>query len=181
MKEKFITLKQLLLENDGEDPSYGELLLTKEWRDFRKVILKRDKGQCQICKRKGNMLAWWIKDQGEIYIRQCDEIEKKYLNNDVQYSSTRVELHVHHKYYVKDKYPWQYSEDALVTVCLECHENIHDNEEIPVYLQIDKEIKLPTLKCAKCSGKGYIKVYKHYMRGVCFSCDGAGYKIVKNP
>lgn len=180
MKDKFITLKQLLLENDGEEPSYGELLLTKEWRDFRKVILKRDKGQCQICKKYGNRLAWELKVEN-LYVRQSTEIEKEHLNNDVEYSSTHVELHVHHKYYVKDHYPWQYSEDALVTVCMECHENIHDNEEIPVYLQIDKEIKLPTCKCAKCNGKGYIKNYKYYMNGVCFSCDGAGYKILKNP
>ena len=180
MKDKFITLKQLLEDNNDEDPSYGELLLTKEWRDFRKIILKRDNHQCQICKREGNQLAWWLKDMGEFYVRPSTEIEKKYLNNDIEYCSTHVELHVHHKYYVKDHYPWQYSEDALITVCMECHDNIHNNEEIPVYLKIDKEIKLPTCKCAKCNGKGYIKTYKYYMNGVCFSCDGAGYKILNN-
>ena len=179
MKEKFTTLKELLAENNGEEPSYEELLYTKEWRDFRKLILKRDNHQCQKCHKKGNELAWEMKMGGvNIYVRQYDELEKNIYNSEVEYSSQHVELHVHHKYYIKDHYPWRYLLDALITVCMQCHENIHDNEEIPVYLSINKETKLLTRKCAKCNGTGYIKVYKHYMRGRCFSCEGKGYRIV---
>jgi hypothetical protein len=32
-------------------------------------------------------------------------------------------LHVHHRYYIKDKKPWEYENDTLVTLCEECHEN----------------------------------------------------------
>jgi len=32
------------------------------------------------------------------------------------------ELHVHHKYYTDDKKPWEYPEDALITLCKGCHE-----------------------------------------------------------
>ena len=36
-------------------------------------------------------------------------------------------LHVHHKYYEKDKNPWEYPNEALVTLCDDCHEYMHNN------------------------------------------------------
>ena len=30
-------------------------------------------------------------------------------------------LHVHHKYYIYDKDPWDYSDDLLITLCNDCH------------------------------------------------------------
>jgi len=30
-------------------------------------------------------------------------------------------LHVHHRYYLQDKKPWEYHIDALVTLCEDCH------------------------------------------------------------
>lgn len=30
-------------------------------------------------------------------------------------------LHVHHKYYLPDKDPWDYPEEVLITLCEECH------------------------------------------------------------
>jgi len=32
-------------------------------------------------------------------------------------------LHVHHRYYIKGRDPWDYPDEALVTLCEECHEN----------------------------------------------------------
>jgi hypothetical protein len=34
----------------------------------------------------------------------------------------KITLHVHHKYYEKNKEPWEYDEDALVTLCEDCHQ-----------------------------------------------------------
>lgn len=62
---------------------------------------------------------------------------------------------------------------------MECHNDLHEKEEIPVYQDFENGVKLLTHKCARCSGKGYITEYKYYMKGVCFSCDGMGYKIKK--
>lgn len=31
-------------------------------------------------------------------------------------------LHVHHKYYTKGRKPWEYCDDALVTLCESCHD-----------------------------------------------------------
>lgn len=30
-------------------------------------------------------------------------------------------LHVHHRYYLENKEPWEYPDEALVTLCEECH------------------------------------------------------------
>jgi len=37
-------------------------------------------------------------------------------------TSTDKTLHVHHKFYLSGKTPWEYENDNLVTLCLDCHE-----------------------------------------------------------
>ncbi len=39
-------------------------------------------------------------------------------------------LHVHHKYYEKGKKPWEYPDEALITLCEDCHEAEKINMEI---------------------------------------------------
>lgn len=38
-------------------------------------------------------------------------------------SDTESTLHVHHMYYEKGKEPWEYDNNALLTLCESCHEN----------------------------------------------------------
>lgn len=38
---------------------------------------------------------------------------------------TKNTLHVHHKYYLENHKPWEYTDDALVTLCEECHSWVH--------------------------------------------------------
>lgn len=40
-------------------------------------------------------------------------------------------LHVHHLYYVKGKNPWDYPNDAFLTLCEECHNKIHKKSKKP--------------------------------------------------
>jgi len=35
-------------------------------------------------------------------------------------------LHVHHRYYLKGKKPWDYPDEALVTLCEDCHKYTHE-------------------------------------------------------
>lgn len=35
------------------------------------------------------------------------------------------DLQVHHKYYKRNAEPWEYDNDALVTMCDNCHRQIH--------------------------------------------------------
>jgi hypothetical protein len=38
-------------------------------------------------------------------------------------NDTENNLQVHHKYYTKNTDPWNYPDEALTTLCEECHEN----------------------------------------------------------
>ena len=55
-------------------------------------------------------------------------------------------MHVHHKYYVVGKNPWEYPNSALVTLCEECHSELHNTTKIPIH---DKELNKTTYKPAK--------------------------------
>jgi hypothetical protein len=89
-----------------------------------------------------------------------------------------ISLQVHHKYYVLGNEPWEYNNEALVTLCNECHEARHNNEDIPVYgiesggLQIYPDYHV----CSKCGGRGYFPEWDHIQDGVCFRCWGTGYE-----
>lgn len=54
------------------------------------------------------------------------------------YCGNRFHLHVHHKYY--SAYPngvlvdpWNYPDDALITLCSYCHQRVHARKKIKVY------------------------------------------------
>lgn len=36
-----------------------------------------------------------------------------------------TELHVHHKYYLQEKEPWDYPDDCFITLCCDCHDSEH--------------------------------------------------------
>lgn len=42
-------------------------------------------------------------------------------------------LQVHHRYYEEGLLPWEYPDDALVTLCEECHKDIHKNSRMEIY------------------------------------------------
>ena len=59
-------------------------------------------------------------------------------NYQCQYCKSTKNLQVHHKYY--SKYPngkmvepWNYPDDALITLCQNCHTRVHNNKAIKVY------------------------------------------------
>lgn len=48
-------------------------------------------------------------------------------------SSDGVLLNVHHRYYIEGNMPWEYDDDALVTLCDDCHREVHDRGLIEIY------------------------------------------------
>lgn len=52
-----------------------------------------------------------------------DEIENG-LYQELDWIELKL-LHTHHKYYQKDKLPWEYPDSALITLCWRCHELEH--------------------------------------------------------
>lgn len=95
----------------------------------------------------------------------CQICRKYSLNN-----------HVHHTYYIKDKLPWEIDDDALLTLCQNCHIKIHQTTEIKVYKLnyngILEESPNTNCVCTRCNGSGYLPQYDYYENGICFECRG---------
>ena len=59
-------------------------------------------------------------------------------HNQCQYCGNRYDLQIHHKYYSKypngqKVNPWNYPEDALITLCDSCHKKVHGRKKIKFY------------------------------------------------
>jgi DNA-directed RNA polymerase subunit RPC12/RpoP len=55
-----------------------------------------------------------------------------------KYCGSKQFLNVHHKYYLKYPNnqmipPWKYNDDALITLCNNCHKKVHQKNIIKVY------------------------------------------------
>jgi hypothetical protein len=88
--------------------------------------------------------------------------------------------HVHHNYYIKDKLPWEIDDNGLVTVCQNCHINIHQTTEIKIYKYNNgllEESPNTNCVCMKCNGSGYLPQYDYYENGICFECKGERVKV----
>lgn len=113
----------------------------------------------------------WSKRRYEILVRDNQKC--------TQCSATKGKhtiLQVHHKLYVKTRLPWNYANADLITVCHECHSEIHQNTTIPFYLDEDaKKLNKPLISCDRCSGQGSIPEFLHIANGICFKCNGKRY------
>ena len=118
-----------------------------------------------------------FKDKGDISILIGDKL---FVFRTSKYGVFRYRalnfatLHVHHKHYIEDRYPWEYDDTALITLCSDCHSEIHKQENTPL-LSVDGQTIISDLPvCERCHGRGELPQYKYYMNGVCLKCHGAG-------
>lgn len=65
----------------------------------------------------------WLKKKNKILERDKYECTK---------CGCKTNLQVHHIYYVKDHLAWEYPNNALVTLCDNCHKKWHKNHEVEV-------------------------------------------------
>ena len=56
---------------------------------------------------------------------RANEIKER-DNNTCQVCGTNNDLHVHHKLYKYDLDPWDYVDEALITLCKDCHKYEHE-------------------------------------------------------
>lgn len=85
-------------------------------------------------------------------------------------------LNIHHKYYIFGHNPWEYKDDALITLCEDCHRKRHESQNIPVYNE-NRDIIEYAKVCDRCHGSGYLPEYYHVQQGICFKCGGEGVVI----
>jgi hypothetical protein len=55
-------------------------------------------------------------------------------------------LHVHHLYYIYNKMPWQYPNNALVTLCGRCHNKWHEQNDLEFRVDVCKKKYIPSSK-----------------------------------
>ena len=86
-------------------------------------------------------------------------------------------MHVHHKYYVKQQLPWDYPDEALITLCNWCHWKLHESERVPIFSLVDgMKINQNYTPCFRCNGAGVFPEYNHVEKGICFRCRGKRYE-----
>lgn len=200
--------KELLKESElkNEFITYSEKLKTYEWRNKRNYIVNRDNHSCNKCKSKPTEFqnGRYVRKKTEKEIREYKEyfgklwfesVKEEYkeiydpenppwfLQNEdripLNHEPNPTFLHVHHKYYVLNNLPWEYPNEALVTLCQNCHQNLHNETEIEVFTDENKTTKVEIIICEKCNGSGYLPEFHYYEKGICFSCNGEKYKKVK--
>ncbi len=186
---EYVNYRDLLISNsEDEYISYSQLLKTYEWKNFRDIIINRDNNQCQVCFKNGSI------KYGKFYIRKPTEEEKdlslaRYsmlTNGDDEFKpkysvitgvrdENPIILHVHHKHYFIDTLPWDYDINDLITVCHQCHQNIHQASIIPVYTNKLKSEIVKLTPCERCFGTGFLNQFYYYENGICFNCNGNKY------
>lgn len=82
-------------------------------------------------------------------------------------------LNIHHKKYINGRKPWEYDAGSLVTLCEDCHHDIHEKVITPILDESGNRIGA-AVTCDKCGGSGYLPQYKHVEHGICFKCKGEG-------
>ena len=167
-----MTLIELENIKANEKITYSDLLTCKEWKSKRIEILDRDNHKCTKCEKVATVKLW----SGNHIIHV--KIDRDAVKNGKELTSSKnsENLEVHHKYYIMNQYPWEYNNEALVSVCRECHQDIHNNTKIDVW---DEEMinKLEFGGCSRCSGRGYLSEYNHVQGGQCFNCGGSGQNV----
>jgi hypothetical protein len=181
---------QHLCDDNGRI-QYEILLSTKEWQEFREIILTRDEHICTRChkpptpKMHPDDKGYYRKPTSEeleaskgvniIDLGDGDVIRMQHAIPTAIQIKDPVVLHVHHLFYIWDHLPWEYELDALVTVCHACHEFIHKTEKILVYTNRERNENMELITCSKCFGTGYLSRYDYHYNGICFSCNGYKY------
>ena len=113
----------------------------------------------------GGVIMW-----GSIFISICYQnhcISLEFYDR-TETPITPKALNVHHKYYVNGKKPWEYDDEALITLCQDCHCLEHKSTHTPVYRDLyNKQVLRYAEICDRCGGSGYLPQYRHRDNGIC--------------
>jgi 5-methylcytosine-specific restriction endonuclease McrA len=176
-----IQYEELLLRYNGNKKSipYYELLETEEWFHKRKNIIKRDNYKCSICDSFEYLN--WDKQLDGTYKYYCINWgEGEDMPFEWHYSDRKVWLHVHHKFYIEDKLPWEYDDKDLMTYCNWCHYDFHEKNVIKFYKQeVDNNLTEVTyIPCKRCHGAGCFPQYRHVENGIFFELKAIGRQVL---
>ncbi|MFD2247207.1 hypothetical protein [Pontibacter ruber] len=178
-----INFSELRLKMKGEYIPYQVLLTTAEWNEKRKAILERDHFECTQC-GKGETLSDYDAAQREVWhfwvdfdvlVKQEDGTHKRH-SMDFAIADKPYHMQVHHMRYIRNRLPWQYANEDLITLCNWCHSQFHEEYEVCVYAEDEETLLEGFKRCKRCNGVGSLPEYNHVQGGVCFSCGGERYE-----
>ncbi len=71
--------------------------------------------------------------------KRLEIMEKSYFACEMCYDKEST-LNVHHKYYIAGNDPWDYKDEALTTLCENCHNREHQRkDDFEMFLKLMKE------------------------------------------
>ncbi|WP_439880923.1 hypothetical protein ACSX1A_17445 [Pontibacter sp. MBLB2868] len=191
MNDKPMTFAELRLEADGNQKiTYLMLLSTREWQEKRLEVIRRDHHCCTKC-GKGETFSefdeerqetwhfwphhntgdWVIGKDGKSHYWKLDEPVFDFIVADKHYH-----MQVHHLCYIRNRLPWDYTDDCLVTLCNWCHWEFHQEHEVLVFEEDEVSLAEGMEPCFRCNGVGSFPEYNHVQGGACFRCGGERYE-----
>ena len=174
--------KLLLLYKQQDLIPYSELLKTTEWKTKRSTIISRDDHACRNCKMTETIYE--NRSPYHFYLDGEDDYEP--IEDDQGFiigvkhnlrlvpAPRAVVFHVHHTYYIFNNAPWEYPDEALITLCGFCHFELH--KSVVIQWVDANNIFRNLTPCSRCNGAGGFPEYSHVQGGKCFQCNGAMYK-----
>ena len=157
---------------------YSDLLMQPEWKILRKKILEKKNYTCNCCKKRATYYNFDYHEKRARYFYAQDDSEVFEKEKQEQ-----VILHIHHKYYINKRLPWQYIKTCFEVLCKHCHFNFHKENEVPYLIEQNNTlIQVNNMTaCTRCCGAGHLPQYHYYHNGICFKCMGAKYNELIQP
>ncbi|MFD3003102.1 hypothetical protein ACFS7Z_22255 [Pontibacter toksunensis] len=182
-----ISFKELCKEMQGQRIPYSKLLTTIEWNEKRSVITRRDHHCCTNC-GKGETMSefdekrhetwhFWPKYLEDVWVKQEDGTYEEGDTLDFEIAPKHYHMQVHHVCYIRNRLPWEYSNNYLVTLCNWCHWEFHQEYKVYVLEEDEESLAAGMEPCPKCHGTGSFPEYSHIQEGVCFRCGGDRYEL----
>jgi hypothetical protein len=184
----FFKISYIELIKLSPNPTYRELLNTTEWATLRTSIIERDRKCCKCnVTIEGNENNYYRKltfEEKAVKDKEWEDYPGVDLFGDGRfYKGQKPDIlgvplivQIHHKYYIKGKLPWEYDVAAMVCVCRDCHVKVHLEEDILIYSDETLTMYKKVDTCLICEGTGYRPEYDYYQNGICFHCDGKGFR-----
>lgn len=185
MKKEYINYESLLKKISEGYVSYSDLLFTVEWKNKRDGILQRDGHRCTKCRKEKTWKhfdeesrkifhLWFSAEKPKLVKREDGTYEEGDLP-EIMGTDKAHYMHVHHRYYILNRLPWEYDDEALITLCNWCHWELHKNEEVDVLYE-DGLTKAKLNPCIRCNGAGWFPEHSHVQGDTCFRCRGSRYE-----
>lgn len=190
----------------GRREQYVILLQTSEWSKFRQKQLLSHNEICQRCGVKAGPIEEpiaideWEKAQEKYYQQMREFKDRKKTQTKEEFFRDlmagiyvgqpilpnrvkeigRTILQVHHRLYYFNKLPWQYLDNEMMVLCVDCHMRLHASEVIYTYKDESRSFRRLTPPCPKCE-HGYIHEFRHRDNGICYECWGEGISFDSSP